>query len=57
MGVSAEDLHDIYYLALIQHLGCTAYADDTATLFGDDLVANAWLIRTDQKAFGLAADA
>jgi hypothetical protein len=48
MGGSTEDLHDIYYLALIQHLGCTAYADDTAALFGDDLIANAWLIRTDQ---------
>jgi HD-GYP domain-containing protein (c-di-GMP phosphodiesterase class II) len=48
LGVSAENLADIYYLALIQHLGCTAYADETAAIFGDDLAANAWLLRTDQ---------
>jgi HD-GYP domain-containing protein (c-di-GMP phosphodiesterase class II) len=49
LGVSAEDLHDIYYLALIQHLGCTAYADETAAIFGDDLSANAWLLQIDQE--------
>jgi len=48
LGVGEQDLVDIYYLGLIQHLGCTAYADETAAIFGDDLDAYAWLITTDQ---------
>jgi hypothetical protein len=36
LGVSEQDLVDIYYLGLIQHLGCTAYADETAAIFGDE---------------------
>src|SRR5690348_14194650 len=48
LGVSQEDLVDIYYLSLIQHLGCTAYADDTAAVFGDDLATNTWLLTVDQ---------
>ena len=48
LGVSEQDLVDIYYLGLIQHLGCTAYADETAAIFGDELEAYTWLITTDQ---------
>ena len=47
LGTSEEDLAAIYYLGLIQHLGCTAYADDAAAVFGDDLAANTWLLTTD----------
>src|ERR1700730_6855076 len=47
LSSSEEDLTDIYYLGLIQHLGCTAYADDTAAVFGDDIEANTWLFTTD----------
>jgi hypothetical protein len=47
LGVSSEDLAALYYLGLIQHLGCTAYADDAAALFGDDIEANTWLFTTD----------
>src|SRR5207245_174333 len=47
LGVSSEDLAALYYLGLIQHLGCTAYADDAAAIFGDDIEANTWLFTTD----------
>src|SRR5690348_8942006 len=48
LGVGEEDLLDIYYLGLIEHLGCTAYADEAAAIFGDELEAYTWLITTDQ---------
>ncbi len=49
LGVSDQDLLDIYYLALIERLGCVAYADDAAAIFGDDIAANSWLLITDQE--------
>jgi HD-GYP domain-containing protein (c-di-GMP phosphodiesterase class II) len=47
LGASSEDMTAIYYLGLIQHLGCTAYADDTAAVLGDDIETNSWLLTTD----------
>ncbi len=47
--VSEQDLVDIYYLALIQHLESTAYTNETAPLFGDDIVVNSWPRITDQE--------
>jgi HD-GYP domain-containing protein (c-di-GMP phosphodiesterase class II) len=47
LGISEEDLTTTYYLGLIQHLGCTAYADDAAAIFGDDIEANTWLLAAD----------
>lgn len=52
LDVGKEDLAAIYYLSLIQHLGCTAYADDAAAIFGDDIEANTWLITADQGSPG-----
>src|SRR5260370_4325715 len=52
LGVSEDDLTAIYYLGLIQHLGCTAYADEAATIFGDDIAANTWLLTTDHGNLG-----
>ncbi|GAC1363048.1 MAG: HD domain-containing protein [Ktedonobacteraceae bacterium] len=49
LGVDEQDLTDIYYLALIERLGCVAYADDAAAIFGDDIDANSWLIITNQE--------
>jgi HD-GYP domain-containing protein (c-di-GMP phosphodiesterase class II) len=48
LGVGEQDLVVIYYLGLVGHLGCTAYADETAAIFGDELEASTWLITTDQ---------
>jgi len=47
LGVSDEDLSAVYYLGLIQHLGCTAYASEAAAIFGDEIAANTWLLTTD----------
>ena len=47
--VSEQDLVDIYYLALIQHLDSTACTNETTTLFGDDMVTDSWPRITDQE--------
>lgn len=52
LGVGEEDLIAVYYLGLIQHLGCTAYASEAATIFGDEIEANTWLLSTDHSDAG-----
>jgi HD-GYP domain-containing protein (c-di-GMP phosphodiesterase class II) len=39
IDLSERDVGDIYYATLLQHVGCTAYAHETAALFGGDDVA------------------
>ncbi len=39
MGISERDVGSIYYATLLQHVGCTAYAHETAALFGGDDIA------------------
>jgi HD-GYP domain-containing protein (c-di-GMP phosphodiesterase class II)/DNA-binding CsgD family transcriptional regulator len=39
MDLSERDVGDIYYATLLQHIGCTAYAHETAALFGGDDIA------------------
>lgn len=37
LGLTGEDLSDVYYLALVSHLGCTAYAEEQGRVSaGDD---------------------
>ena len=37
LGLTGPDLSDVYYLALVSHLGCTSYAEEQGTLAaGDD---------------------
>src|SRR4051794_39856271 len=36
LGVKGEDLRDVYYTALLRFIGCTAYAHETAALYGGD---------------------
>jgi HD-GYP domain-containing protein (c-di-GMP phosphodiesterase class II) len=39
-AIGAEDPQDVYYAALLQHVGCTAFAHEAARMFGgDELVA------------------
>jgi HD-GYP domain-containing protein (c-di-GMP phosphodiesterase class II) len=38
-GVAADQLADVYYLALLRFVGCTADAADTATVAGGDDIA------------------
>jgi len=41
MGLPEDAISETYYTALLQHIGCTAYAHETALLFGDDVALNA----------------
>lgn len=36
MGLSDRDVRDVYYAALLQHIGCTAYSHESARLFADE---------------------
>jgi HD-GYP domain-containing protein (c-di-GMP phosphodiesterase class II) len=48
MGVGEQDVGAVYYTTLLQHVGCTAYAYETAALFGgDDIAVRAAGARTD----------
>jgi HD-GYP domain-containing protein (c-di-GMP phosphodiesterase class II) len=39
MDLSERDVGDVYYATLLQHVGCTAYAHETAALLGGDDIA------------------
>jgi HD-GYP domain-containing protein (c-di-GMP phosphodiesterase class II)/DNA-binding CsgD family transcriptional regulator len=38
MGRTDSEVSDVLYTALLQHLGCTAYAHEFARIWGDDVV-------------------
>jgi HD-GYP domain-containing protein (c-di-GMP phosphodiesterase class II) len=38
IGCSDSQVRDVLYTALLQHLGCTAYAHELARVWGDDIV-------------------
>jgi HD-GYP domain-containing protein (c-di-GMP phosphodiesterase class II) len=38
-GCADADAHDVVYVSLLQHLGCTAYSHEVADAFGDDIAA------------------
>jgi HD-GYP domain-containing protein (c-di-GMP phosphodiesterase class II)/DNA-binding CsgD family transcriptional regulator len=38
IGCSDAEVSDVLYTALLQHLGCTAYAHEVARVWGDDVV-------------------
>jgi HD-GYP domain-containing protein (c-di-GMP phosphodiesterase class II) len=47
-GLSGEDLTDVYYFALLYHLGCTASADRQAQVAaGDDVSSRRWFSEAD----------
>jgi hypothetical protein len=39
MELDERDVGDVYYTTLLQHVRCTAYARETAALFGGDDIA------------------
>lgn len=41
LGLSEEQVAETYYTALLEHVGCIAYAHETALAFGDELVMTA----------------
>jgi HD-GYP domain-containing protein (c-di-GMP phosphodiesterase class II) len=49
LGLPEPEVRDVYYLALLQHLGCTAPAHEWTHLFGDDLVTTPIAERTDDR--------
>jgi HD-GYP domain-containing protein (c-di-GMP phosphodiesterase class II) len=36
-GCTDDEVHDVLYAALLEHLGCTAYTSELAKVFGDDI--------------------
>ena len=51
LGLEGQDLSDVYYTALLQHLGCTAGAHELAALAGgDDIGALHVAMTGDQQA-------
>lgn len=51
LGLSESDCQDVYYLALLRHIGCTANAAADAALFGDELtVAEGMTLDMDDMA-------
>jgi HD-GYP domain-containing protein (c-di-GMP phosphodiesterase class II) len=46
-GLSEEELTDIYYLALVRYVGCTANQHVDAAVLGDDLAARRWVLAVD----------
>jgi putative nucleotidyltransferase with HDIG domain len=47
MDLPDPDVHDVFYTALLKHLGCTAPSHETAYLLGDDLAGAPVAERTD----------
>jgi hypothetical protein len=47
IGVSDTELRDVYYLALLRFMGCTADAHVTASVFGDEVAAAGWFATVD----------
>ncbi len=41
LGLSDDELHTVYYVALLRFVGCTADATHLADIFGDELAAQA----------------
>jgi len=39
-GLADDDVRDVLYASLLEHLGCTAYAHELALVFGDDVAAS-----------------
>jgi HD-GYP domain-containing protein (c-di-GMP phosphodiesterase class II) len=40
IGCTDREVSDVLYTALLQHLGCTAYAHEAARVWGDDVVTS-----------------
>jgi hypothetical protein len=37
LGLGEQELHDVYYAALLRYIGCTADAETRVELFGEDV--------------------
>ncbi|MGH2385684.1 MAG: HD-GYP domain-containing protein, partial [Candidatus Limnocylindria bacterium] len=52
IGLAEADVSDVFYTALLQHLGCTGFAHETAAVYGNELVVNAAAARMDSDDVG-----
>ncbi|MGQ0607816.1 MAG: HD domain-containing phosphohydrolase [Chloroflexota bacterium] len=52
MGLDEDDVSDVFYTALLQHLGCTGFAHETAIVYGNELVVNAAAARMSSDDVG-----
>ncbi len=41
LGLSDQDVADVYWTALLEHIGCTGFAHETSVAFGDEMAVNA----------------
>jgi HD-GYP domain-containing protein (c-di-GMP phosphodiesterase class II) len=41
LGLAERDVADVYYTALLEHIGCTGFAHETAAAYGDEMAVNA----------------
>ena len=46
IGLAETEVADVYWTALLEHVGCTGFAHEAANRYGDDLMANAAAART-----------
>jgi HD-GYP domain-containing protein (c-di-GMP phosphodiesterase class II) len=46
LDLPEAEVHAVFYTALLQHLGCTGFAHETAAVFGDEMAMNAAAART-----------
>jgi HD-GYP domain-containing protein (c-di-GMP phosphodiesterase class II) len=47
LGLAENELADVYWTALLEHVGCTGFAHEAATRYGDELVMGAAAASTD----------
>jgi HD-GYP domain-containing protein (c-di-GMP phosphodiesterase class II)/DNA-binding CsgD family transcriptional regulator len=50
VGCADPEVSDVVYVSLLQHLGCTAYAHESARLWGDDVTTVRLAFQTDFEA-------
>jgi len=50
LNLSEQELSEVYYVALLRGVGCTADAHESAMLFGDDVAATARLATVDMAS-------
>ncbi|HEY5878972.1 MAG TPA: HD domain-containing phosphohydrolase, partial [Nakamurella sp.] len=47
IGCSDDEVRTVIYSSLLQHIGCTAFAPESADLFGDDIAVTRLALTTD----------
>jgi HD-GYP domain-containing protein (c-di-GMP phosphodiesterase class II) len=47
LGLDEAEVADVYWTALLEHVGCTGFAHEAASRYGDELVMGAAAARTD----------